>query len=84
MAEGSQLVGVTVEQLEASGGGGFMVVAIARVDGKLERNPGQRTEVAAGDRILLLGRKDNVPNLEKEYALSDAEVVRFGGGSPQS
>ncbi len=59
----SPLVGQKVGNVEVSGQGGFVVVAIKRRDGTVVRAPDPSEDLAAGDTFVILGHDKALPDL---------------------
>ena len=72
------LVGRTVGAIESCGRGGFMVIAVKRAGGSIIRNPDQSFTLAEEDRILLLGHHENMPDLERMFAVHLTPMVYRG------
>ena len=72
------LIGHTVGDVERCGAGGFMVVAVRRVGGTILRNPDQSCVLAEQDRILLLGHRENLPDLERAFKVHSTPL-RYRG-----
>jgi voltage-gated potassium channel len=62
VAAGSPVAGQTVGEIEA-GGAGFVIVAVKRLDGSLERATDPTLKINVGDAIVLLGHNEIVPQL---------------------
>ena len=60
---GSPLVGQTVADVEV--GGGFVVVAIRRADGSVVQNSTSELTLDAGDRFMIVGHTDSLPQLNQ-------------------
>jgi voltage-gated potassium channel len=63
VAANSPLVGKTVREIEVSGTGGYVIVAIRRADGSLRRAPEPDFTLAAADQFVLLGHESTMPSL---------------------
>jgi voltage-gated potassium channel len=74
----SKMIRRTVGELESSGQGGFMVVAVRRAGGKLVQNPKKDFEFAEEDRVLLMGHKDDLPDLTKRFSLKTRQRIYRG------
>ena len=61
--EGMVVVGRTVRDVESTEQGGFIVVAIKRADGQFIKNPTPDRRLEVGDRLLLLGHQEELPQL---------------------
>jgi voltage-gated potassium channel len=68
---GSSLIGRTVGELESSGDGGFLVVAIRRTGGQLVRNPEKHFTFSEEDSVLFMGHAEDIPNLRKAFAIAN-------------
>ncbi|MGB5694823.1 MAG: potassium channel protein [Polyangiales bacterium] len=66
----SSLIGRTVGELESSGDGGFLVIAIRRIGGKLVRNPEKHFQFAEEDSVLFMGHAEDIPNLREAFAIA--------------
>ncbi|MGB5703550.1 MAG: NAD-binding protein [Polyangiales bacterium] len=67
----SSLIGRSVGALESSGDGGFLVIAIRRVGGKLIRNPEKNFTFAEEDSVLFMGHAEDIPHLRSAFALAN-------------
>lgn len=65
----SHVIGLNVGQVESSGSGGFMVVAVRRVGGSLIKNPTKDFVFAEEDKVLLMGHKEDLPDLTRRFAV---------------
>jgi voltage-gated potassium channel len=65
---GSRGVGKRVAELEAAAKGGYLVVAIKRADGRSLSAPRPDERFEAEDQILLFGRSDRMPDLDRAFA----------------
>lgn len=77
----SPLRGYTKGKLEGSAGGGFMVVAVMRRDGELLRKLERNFTFREGDRILVMGQHDHIPELERVVGLEGDRVVSYRGAT---
>lgn len=68
---GSSLIGRTVGELESSGDGGFLVVAIRRVGGALIRNPEKGFTFSEEDSVLFMGHEEDIPQLREAFAIAN-------------
>jgi voltage-gated potassium channel len=66
----SSLIGRTVGELESTGDGGFVVIAVRRAGGSLVRNPQKTFSFAEEDSVLFLGHAEDVPALKKAFAIA--------------
>jgi voltage-gated potassium channel len=67
----SSLIGRTVGELESSGDGGFLVVAIRRAGGKLIRNPEKHFTFSEEDSVLFMGHEEDIPHLREAFAIAN-------------
>jgi voltage-gated potassium channel len=72
----SSVIRKTVGQLENSGDGGFMVVAVRRAGGSLVRNPKREFEFAEEDQVLVMGHAEDLPGLMRRFALPRTALTR--------
>ncbi len=68
---GSSLIGRTVGELESSGDGGFLVVAVRRAGGQLVRNPEKHFTFAEEDSVLFMGHDEDIPKLREAFAIAN-------------
>lgn len=64
----SPMIGQTIGDIEVSGSGGFVVVAIKRPDGVFIRNPKPADKLNLGDLFVILGHSEDLPQLAKRAA----------------
>lgn len=74
----SRTIGLTVGELEASGEGGFMVIAVRRAGGTLVQNPEKGFSFAEEDSVLLLGHTEDLPKLKRRFALRAKPLIYRG------
>ena len=67
----SSLIGRTVGELESSGDGGFLVVAIRRAGGKLVRNPEKHFTFSEEESVLFMGHAEDIPHLREAFAIAN-------------
>jgi voltage-gated potassium channel len=72
---GSNLVGQTVGELEG-GTGGFVIVALKRPDGSVERATNPALTIGVGDTIVFLGHHEAVPQLTRRAKTAFKMVYR--------
>jgi len=68
---GSSLIGRTVGELESSGDGGFLVIAIRRAGGMLVRNPEKHFTFSEEDSVLFMGHAEDIPNLREAFEIAN-------------
>lgn len=62
----SPLVGSRIQDLEISGVGGFVIVALRKLGGEIHRNPPPNTVISADETLIVLGHKEDMPQLLKK------------------
>ncbi|HEY4312005.1 MAG TPA: potassium channel protein [Pirellulales bacterium] len=62
---GSPLIGQKVGNVEVSGQGGFVVVAVKKADGTVIRAPQPETPLALGDVFMILGHEESLPEIAR-------------------
>ncbi|MEW4526926.1 NAD-binding protein [Maioricimonas sp. JC845] len=62
----SPLIATPLAELEAGSAAGWLVVAVRRADGSVERSVTPGAELRAGDTVILLGHCDSVPELRRQ------------------
>lgn len=67
----SRLIGRTVGELESSGNGGFLVMAVRRAGGSLVRNPPKTFPFAEEDSVLFLGHTEDIPALRQAFSIAN-------------
>ncbi|MGF1576746.1 MAG: cation:proton antiporter regulatory subunit [Cyanophyceae cyanobacterium] len=67
MQPGSPLVGQSLGYLEVRGKRSFLIVALRRANGQTISSPDPRLELSAGDTVIVLGHKDDIPQLAQRY-----------------
>ncbi len=74
----STMIRKTVGQLENSGDGGFVVVAVRRAGGTLVRNPQRTFEFVEEDQVLVMGHAEDLPGLMRRFSLPSPAVAHRG------
>lgn len=74
--KGSPLDGRTVSDLEVRGHRGFLIVAIRNSHGKLILNPEGSCPLAADDTVIVVGNRDDLPQLVQRYTLTRELIYR--------
>ncbi len=67
--EHSPLIGRTVGDVEVRGERTFIVVALRRADGQLVDNPERNLLVQAGDTLIVVGHRTDMPSLAQKFRL---------------
>ena len=68
-AEGSRCVGLSVAELEQSGGGAFLVVALKRSAGGSVLQPAAETLIEAGDGVAVVGRPGRAQAMQALFSM---------------
>ncbi len=69
IATDSPLVSKTISDIEVRGKGTFIVVALRKVDGTTVVEPDQTIVLSAGDTIIVIGHRGDIPQFAQRYAL---------------
>ncbi len=75
---GSPLVGQTVGDIEITGTRGFVIVALKKADGAVVVHPGSDAALGIGDKLVILGHAESLPQLAKKNRRT---AVSFRGGT---
>jgi voltage-gated potassium channel len=67
----STLRAKTVRELEIRGKGGFIVVALQRAQGEFITHPHPTLMLAEGDKLIVLGHREDIPKFARFYQLHD-------------
>ncbi|MCS7292762.1 MAG: potassium channel protein [Gloeomargarita sp. SKYBB_i_bin120] len=67
--ENCALVNQTVADVEVRGDRAFIVVALRRADGTLIKDPDRHTVIQAGDTLIVVGHRGDIPHLTRKFAL---------------
>lgn len=67
----SSLIGRTVGELESSGDGGFLVIAIRQTGGNVVRNPPKHFRFSEEDSVLFMGHDEDIPHLQKAFTIAN-------------
>jgi voltage-gated potassium channel len=78
IGEQSVLVGSTIKDIELTGDGGNVVVAINRARGEVVRNPKMEDVVGAGDRLIVLSHNEDLPAVSRRAAQQSDQMVYRG------
>ena len=69
IAADSRLVGCTIGDVELRGKGTFIVVALRQVDGATVIHPSQSMTLTAGDTLIIMGHRGDLPQFARVNAL---------------
>ncbi len=75
---GSILVDQAISEIEIRSNHGFLIVGIRHVDGANEIHPDPRTKLVAGDVVVVLGHKDDIPELASRFSAKRAKMTYRG------
>jgi voltage-gated potassium channel len=67
----SRLIGRSVGDLESSGNGGFLVLAVRRAGGSVVRNPNKFFAFAEEDSVLFMGHAEDIPALKQAFLIAN-------------
>lgn len=73
----SPLSGATVSDMEVRGKGGFLVVALRKPDGTTIVHPQHEMLLEAGDTVILMGHRGDLPQFAQKYVLR--RDIRYRG-----
>lgn len=65
----SSLIGKPLSEIEVRAWQSVLVVAVRRADGHVVVNPAQDLKLEAGDTVVVLGHKEDMPQLSERYAV---------------
>ena len=72
----SELVGKAIRQLEIRSNHGFLIIGIRSSSGTIKMSPAPETKLKAGDVVIVLGRTDDIPELESKFQASSQRTYR--------
>lgn len=73
----SPLVGGTIGDIEVRGKGTFIIVALRRHSGAIIVHPDRTEQLTAGDAILIMGHRDDLPKFMRRHTLQ--QTLRYRG-----
>lgn len=79
----SPLVGKSLSEIEVRSNHGFLIVGIRRADGSTVLNPPSHTMLTAGDAVIVLGHKDEIPQLARKFT-SRAKPIQYRGATVET
>jgi voltage-gated potassium channel len=82
VAPDSPIAGATIGDIEVRGKGTFIVVALRRTDGSTIIHPDRFSPLDAGDIVIVMGHRGDIPRLVQRY-VADAQS-RYRGSSDGS
>jgi voltage-gated potassium channel len=78
VADDSPLVNRPLGDIEVRSNHGFLIVGIRRGDGTTVLNPASETRLVAGDLVIVLGHKDDIPQLDEKFSASAKQLIYRG------
>lgn len=76
----SPLVGGTIADIEVRGKGTFIVVALRKRDGEILTHPDHTVVLDAGDTVIVLGHRGDIPHFKRLYNMKNAKrQMRYRG-----
>lgn len=79
IAADSPLAGATIGDIEVSGRGTFIIVALQRETGETLIHPSQDTPLSAGDTVMIMGHQDDIPRPLKRRTHGQRSDIRYRG-----
>jgi len=73
----STLVDQSIGDVEVGGQGTFIVVALVRADGQTVTHPDQGVRLAAGDTVIVMGHRSDIPKFARNHTLK--RQMRYRG-----
>lgn len=74
----TSLVNHAISDIEVRGNHGFLIVGIRHLDGTNEIKPDPNTKLLAGDVVVVLGHKDDIPELASRFAARSQKMTYRG------
>ncbi|EMI41011.1 potassium channel family protein [Rhodopirellula sp. SWK7] len=74
----SVLVGKNLQDIEVRGNRGFLIVAVRSVDGTVDMNPSGSRTLAAGDKVIVVGHRDDLAELCSAHTLKRQQITYRG------
>ena len=66
----SPLIGKPVRMIEVGGNHGFLIVGLVHPNGEVDVNPEEDVLLSEGDKVIVMGHSDDLPELRRRYELS--------------
>lgn len=76
LPETSPLIGKPIHTIEIGGNHGFLIVGLVHADGRATVNPDESERLHAGDKVIVVGHTDDLPELRRRYELSREVMYR--------
>ncbi|WP_161604472.1 potassium channel family protein [Roseiconus nitratireducens] len=74
----SVLVGGTIRDIELTGDGGNVVVAVKRESGEVVRNPKMDDVIQANDKLIVLAHKEDLPTVTRRASQKSEQMIYRG------
>ena len=73
---GSPLIGKPIHAIEVGGNHGFLIVGLVRATGEVAVNPDEETRLGQGDKVVVMGHADDLPELRRRYEFTREVMYR--------
>lgn len=73
---GSPLIGRPIHAIEIGGNHGFLIVGLVRASGQVEVNPEEEARLGEGDKVIVIGHADDLPELRRRYEFTREVMYR--------
>jgi voltage-gated potassium channel len=73
---GSPLIGKPIHAIEIGGNHGFLIVGLVRATGEVSINPDEEMRLGEGDKVIVMGHADDLPELRRRYAFTREVMYR--------
>ena len=74
----SSLVNQELNTIQIRSNHGFLIVGLRHADGRLTMSPSGSTKLASGDVVIVLGRVNDIPQLEARFSAAGKKMVYRG------
>lgn len=78
VTSGSPLVNRSLNNIEVRSNHGFLIIGIRHTDGSTVLNPPSDTTLLEGDVVIVLGQKDDIPQLAERFASTGNKMTYRG------
>jgi voltage-gated potassium channel len=76
--ENSSMVNHAISEIEIRSNHGFLIVGIRHRDGTSKLNPSPETKLQAGDVVIVLGHRDDIPELARRFSAKPRKMQYRG------
>ena len=80
VTEGSPLVSKALSEIEVRSNHGFLIVGVRQSDGTTILNPPANTVLSPGDAVIVLGHKDEIPQLTRKFTTA-TKPMKYRGAT---